>query len=165
MDLINHVVLVLDSSDSMKRLKDNVVQVADNQIRFLAQRSRELDQETRITVYSFNSWAGCQCLIYDKDVLRMPSISSLYKVAGATPLIDAAILAIDDLKLTPEKYGEHAFLIYVLTDGLENASHNFSSATLKAKISSLPDHWTIAVFVPDQTAKFEAKKHGFPEDN
>jgi hypothetical protein len=165
MDLINHVVLVLDASDSMTRLKSNLIKVADNQVGFLAQRSKELDQETRITVYSFNSWSGISCLIYDKDVLRMPSISSLYKTDGATPLRDAVSFAIDDLKLTPEKYGEHAFLIYVLTDGLENASAKISSSALSTKIANLPDHWTVAVFVPDQTAKFEAQKHGFHKDN
>lgn len=164
MDLINHVVLVLDASDSMTHLKHNVIKVADNQIAFLAQRSKELDQETRITVYTFNSYRGCRCLIYDKDVLRVPSIESLYLTGGMTPLIDATILALDDLKLTPEKYGEHAFLIYVLTDGMENASSNRYSV-LRSKIDALPSHWTVACFVPDQTSLFEAKKNGFPEDN
>jgi hypothetical protein len=29
----------------------------------------------------------------------------------------------------------------------------------------LADNWTLAVFVPDQTGVFEAKKHGFPSQN
>ena len=54
-NIINHIVLVLDASTSMTHLSDELIKVADNQISYLAQRSKELDQETRITVYSFAS--------------------------------------------------------------------------------------------------------------
>jgi hypothetical protein len=171
-NIINHIVLVLDASLSMDSVSEQLVKVADNQIKYLAQRSKELDQETRITVYTFNTtgyYSGLnkqriECLIYDKDVLRVPSIASLYKADGATPLIDATILALDDLAMTPEKYGDHSFLVYVLTDGQENASRN-RAIDLTAKINELPDNWTIATFVPDQNGVFEAKRFGFPKDN
>lgn len=174
-NIINHIVLVLDASDSMTHLKNEVIKVADNQIEYLARRSKELDQETRVTVYSFNTnykvvfgrydhAPNIQCLIYDKDVLRVPSISEVYKTDGATPLIDATMLALDDLAMTPEKYGEHSFLVYVLTDGEENQSTNRPSV-LSEKIANLPDNWTLATFVPNQNGVFEAKKFGFPKDN
>ena len=161
---INHVAIVADGSYSMLYRTQDVVKVVDAQIAYLARRSTELDQETRITVYTFSSRNTANCLIYDKDVLRMSSIAGLYKPDGMTALIDATILSIDDLKLTPEKYGEHAFLIYVLTDGAENDSFS-KPALLKDKIAQLPGHWTIAAFVPNQTGVFEAKKFGFPADN
>jgi hypothetical protein len=161
---INHIVLVLDGSGSMYYRTDDVVKVADNQIKYLAQRSKELDQETRITVYTFDYPDNIQCLIYDKDVLRMPSIAGLYKAYGTTALIDATLLAISDLKMTPEKYGEHSFLVYVLTDGKENDSRA-KPGKLAAEIAGLPDHWTLAGFVPDQIGVHEAKKFGFPAEN
>lgn len=163
-NIINHIVLVLDASYSMKGREAELIKVADNQIAYLAQRSKDLDQETRVTVYMFSNRREIYCLIYDKDVLRMPSIKSLYRVMSQTALIDATLLAINDLKLTPEKYGEHAFLIYVLTDGQENNSVA-RSYDLKNTIDGLPGHWTIAAFVPDQDGKFEAKRFGFPPDN
>jgi hypothetical protein len=170
-NIINHIVLVLDASLSMTMVSDQLIKVADNQIKYLANRSKELDQETRITVYTFASQGGyysttpdIRCLVYDKDVLRMPSIASMYSANGNTPLIDATLLALEDLAMTPEKYGEHSFLVYVLTDGEENASKN-RPAALTAKINSLPDNWTVATFVPSQTGVFEAKKFGFPKDN
>lgn len=159
---INHIALVLDSSGSMAGLSSEVVKVADNEIAHLARRSKELDQETRITVYLFNS--NVTCLIYDKDVLRMPSIAGMYKTGGQTVLIDATMKALEDLSRTPELYGDHAFLTYVLTDGEENYSQNSSSA-LAQRLNSLKDNWTVAVFVPNQNGKFEAKKFGFPSDN
>lgn len=164
---INHIVLLLDASDSIRSrgfVKD-LVKVADNQIAYLAQRSKELDQETRVTVYTFADWNEIHCLIYDKDVLRMPSISELYKTYTMTALMDATMLAINDLAMTPEKYGEHAFLIYVLTDGLENDSQKVDSGELAGQIDVLPENWTLATFVPDQRGVFEAKAHGFPKDN
>lgn len=167
-NIINHIVLVLDASSSMSHVARELVKVADQQIAYLARRSKELDQETRVTVYTFNSgWhdrSNIQCLIYDKDVLRMPSIAGLYKTDGMTPLVDATVLALDDLALTPEKYGQHSFLVYVLTDGQENSS-NATAAQLSRKIASLPDHWTLAAFVPDQVSVHEAKQFGFPKEN
>ena len=98
-NIINHIVLVLDASTSMTHLSSELIKVADNQIAHLAIRSKELDQETRITVYSFASsgydWRTpkIDCLVYDKDVLRMPSIAQVYQAKGNTPLIDATIVA------------------------------------------------------------------------
>lgn len=159
---INHIALVLDESGSMEHLAHDLVKVADNQIEYLARRSKELDQETRATIYTFND--KTECVYYDKDVLRMPSLKGAYNANGPTALIDATIQAIDDLSKTPQIYGDHAFLVYVLTDGEENSSWKRSSE-LSKKISSLGDNWTVACFVPDQNGKFEAKKFGFPTDN
>ena len=161
---INHIVLVLDASGSMQDVKGSLVRVADNQIDYLARRSKDLDQETRITVYTFNDPNNIRCLVYDKDVLRMPSISGLYSCVGTTALVDATLWAISDLRMTPERYGEHAFLIYVLTDGEENSSIHKPSG-LSDVISRLPDNWTLATFVPNQRGVFEAKKFGFPPQN
>jgi len=159
---INHIVFVVDSSGSMGHLSSEVVKVFDAQIKHLALRSKELDQETRVTVYLFNS--SVSCLIYDKDVLRLPSLKDYYRTGGNTSLIDGTVTALDDLALTPQKYGDHAFLSYVLTDGAENNSRN-TSAHLAAKLKALPDNWTVAVLVPDQTGVHEAKKFGFPTNN
>lgn len=70
-----------------------------------------------------------------------------------------------------ENYGDPCFLVQflgalgqVLTDGQENHSAARPDA-LARRLGALPDNWTVAVFVPDQTGKFEAKKFGFPPDN
>lgn len=161
---INHIAFVLDASGSMHGLRNQVITVADNQIAHLAKRSKELDQETRVTVYTFDNPTNIQCLFYDKDVLRMPSLKGFYEPLGNTALIDATIRALDDLSLTPELYGDHAFLAYVLTDGEENSSRK-KPEDLARKIKNLPDNWTLAAFVPNAQGKFEAKKFGFQADN
>src|SRR6185437_12931220 len=160
---INHIVMVLDMSYSMMPHRSNLIAVADGQISHLARRSKELDQETRITVYVFDDVN--ECVIYDKDVLRLPSIAKFYHPRGGTALRDATGQALIELAETPERYGDHAFLVYVLTDGEENRSRMVSAAQLKSSIAALPDHWTVAALVPNAMGKHAAKQCGFPSDN
>ncbi|MFF2196118.1 vWA domain-containing protein [Streptomyces sp. NPDC058157] len=170
---INHVALVLDASSSMSHLSDKVVEVADQQIAYLARRSQELDQETRVTVYVFAN--AVECVIYDKDVLRMPSLKQLYRVGGMTALLAATLQSQRELAQTAQLYGDHSFLTFVLTDGQENASHRcpgVPSQDPKALVDALAtmmgtqqDNWTLAVLVPDQMGKREAMRCGFPKDN
>ncbi|AQW46893.1 vWA domain-containing protein [Streptomyces violaceusniger] len=170
---INHVALVLDASSSMSHLSGKVVEVADQQIAYLARRSKELDQETRVTVYVFAD--KVECVIYDKDVLRMPSLKQLYQVGGMTALLAATLKSQRELAQTAQLYGDHSFLTFVLTDGQENASHRCPDAPTKnprelvqavAKMmQTQEDNWTLAVLVPDQMGKREAMQCGFPKDN
>lgn len=170
---INHVALVLDASSSMSHLSGKVVEVADQQIAYLARRSRELEQETRVTVYVFAD--KVECVIYDKDVLRMPSLKQLYRVGGMTALLAAALKSQRELAQTAQLYGDHSFLTFVLTDGQENASHRGPDApgqdpralvnAVAEMMRTQQDNWTLAVLVPDQMGKREAMQCGFPKDN
>lgn len=163
-NIINHIGLVLDASSSMHKHAKNLVTVADNQIKHLAQRSKELDQETRISVWTFADPNNIKCVVWDMDVLRLPSIAKFYQPNGNTAFIDATLKSIDDLAETPERYGDHSFLVYVLTDGEENSSIQHPT-TLQTRLEKLPDHWTLAALVPNTSAKHEAKRFGFPSGN
>jgi hypothetical protein len=156
------VVYVVDRSTSMQSRKDETIRVFDNEIKKLAEDSEKFNQETRVSVYLFGS--RVECVVYDMDVLRLPSLKELYKIEGMTKLIDATVLAIEDLKQTPDKYGDHSFLVYVLTDGMENESHT-SPNVLADDIRSLQDNWTFAVFVPDRGHVGPTARFGFPQDN
>lgn len=160
---INHVAIIADASSSMTRHKSALIKVLDGQVKHLAQRSTELNQETRVTYYVFNQTV--ECLVYDKDVLRLPSIQNRYNPRGRTALMDAAHRGIGDLQQTAQLYGDHAFLVYVLTDGQENESHLVTSSMLNRTLTGLPENWTVAALVPDQSGVFEAKKFGFPAGN
>lgn len=159
---INHIAVVLDASSSMAHLAAQVIKVADGLIAHLARRSQELDQETRVSIYIFNNTV--RCVIFDKDVLRLPSIAQLYGTTGRTALIDATIKSQADLATTSVIYGDHAFLTYIITDGEENESRS-SSTALRNVLDKQANNWTVAVFVPNQLGRFEAQKFGFPADN
>lgn len=159
---INHICFIVDRSGSMDGLQKDVINVFDNQVDYLARRSKELNQETRVTTYLFDD--KVECVFYDKDCLRLPSIRNFYEVGDRTALIDATLKAIDDLEKTPELYGNHSFLIYVISDGMNNIN-NHLAAQLSNRIGKLPDNWTLAFLAPNQQAVFEGKKFGFPSTN
>lgn len=163
-NIINHIGLVLDASSSMTPHSRQLIQVVDNLIKHLATSSQGMDQETRISVWQFSDYNRISCLIWDKDVLRTPSIATFYQPAGMTALVDATLQSIRDLSETPERYGDHSYLVYVLTDGEENNSKG-SSHDLQITLKGLPDHWTFAALVPNAMAKHQAKQFGFPGGN
>lgn len=147
--LINHVALVLDASYSMRTRKRSVIKVADEQIKHLAKRSEELSQETRVSIYYFGE-TTIECLIFDMDVMRLPSIADLYDVLYEnTSLIDATLKSQEDLSTTSQLYGDHAFLTFILTDGQENRSRR-SKNELSRYIQSMDVNWSLGFLVPDQ---------------
>jgi len=159
---INHIAFVIDASGSMQGLSQTVVDIFDSQIAYLARRSKELDQETRASVYLFNETT--RCLLFDMDVMRLPSLKGLYSADGGTALLDAVAKSIEDLEDTSTLYGDHAFLLYALTDGEENRSTTTPSAISK-RINGLADNWTLGVLVPNQRGATEAQRFGFPQSN
>lgn len=168
--IINHRIIVLDASSSMEGLADDVVKVTDTQVAGLAEKSTLHDQETRISVFTFSSpqyhdHLPAKCLIYEKDVLRMPSIAGMYKPYGNTALCDALISVIADMRLTPEKHGDHGFWLDVVTDGYENSSIPNSILMLPEIIRKLPGNWTLAGFCPSQDSKRKLTYYGFPAGN
>jgi hypothetical protein len=159
---IDHIAIVIDESSSMDRLQSAVIRVVDNQIAYLARRSKELNREVRVSVYTFNSTVSCR--IFDKDVLRLPSIADIYRPGGMTALVDATLKSQEDLATTSTIYGDHAFLTFVVTDGQENRSRNVS-ATLSRVFETQPENYTVAILVPDHQSADEAARWGFPQDN
>lgn len=162
---VNHIALVVDRSGSMQGLEKQVVTVFDRELENLKKRSVELDQETRVSIYLFDSYDSIECLVFDMDVMRMKSLRDHYAVRNQTALMDATGKAIEDSRRLPELYGDHAFLLYVLTDGEENNSRRYTHTSLKSLIDGLPDNWTVVCMVPNAQGVHEAKRFGFPKDN
>jgi hypothetical protein len=184
---VNHVALVIDKSGSMQRHQSTVIRVVDGFVKGLREESKALGHETRISLYAFDH--EVKCLVWDMSVQDLPSMQNVYSVQnGATSLIEATVLALDDLKSeVSEKYGEHSFLQVTWTDGIENASGcsetgqmhssadgsyvtrpaqlNQWKARIQKAIGGLADHWTSAILVPSSLAKRKAQEYGFPAGN
>lgn len=157
----------------MDTLKDKTIQVADDLVAFLAEQSKQKNQEWRVSVYSFGSDVTCH--IWNMDVLRLPSMKEHYRIDGMTALVDATFTALDDADKITEHRGDHAFLTYVITDGHENASRGVKAnrvlygrvsgeelaAQMRERISGLKDNRTLAVLVPNERGAAEARKLGF----
>lgn len=156
---INHVSIVVDRSGSMSGHSKTVVQVFDRELEALKQRSIDLNQETRISIYLFDN--SIECLTFDMDVMRFKSLAGYYSVRGSTALLDAVAKSIEDNRKLPELYGDHAFLQYVITDGMENASRLTTASSIRNRLENLPDNWTNAVLVPDKNGETFAENFGF----
>lgn len=174
---IDHVILLLDASGSMGHLSRKIVKVTDDLVAFLAKKSREDNEETRISVYTFDD--STQCHIWDMDVFRLPSMAGLYKIGGMTALADAIHLALDDTNMVPEKYGRHDFMFYVLTDGFENASRTRDGKRpafgrtpvevlqeeMQKRFAELPDNRSMLGLAPDDRSAKELYDFGFAKGN
>lgn len=171
-NLTTHVALVLDRSVSMNRLKEKTIKVADDLVAHLADTSKQKNQEWRVSVYSFGNEVDCH--IWDMDVLRLPSMREHYRISGNTALIDAVMTALDDGDKITEHRGDHAFLVYVITDGEENWSHGNGSRPafgrtptsvlikqLTDRLSDLPDNRTVAILAPDSQGVQYSQQLGF----
>lgn len=162
---IDHIAYVVDASTSMEERTEETITVIDNQTAFLAEMSKATGRETRVTIYIFSDPHNIKCVVFDKDVLRLPSIREFYKPEGWTALLDATGLAIEDLKMTMQKYGDHAFLLFAFTDGQENQSRRHSAYSFAQLLKGLTDNWTVAALVPDVNGKLMARRFGFPDGN
>jgi len=148
----------------MKDHRRKLIEVVDAQVAHLAAKSKEMNQETRVSIYDFSGRHDVRCLVWDKDVLRLPSIEKLYNVRGMTAFVDAALKSFADTKTTSQIYGNHSFLFYFVTDGVENASRSPHSA-LESAIRTAPNNWTVAALVPNNKAKILAMNLGFQVGN
>lgn len=175
---INHVAFVIDESGSMQYLKNDVPKVFDAQIRWLAELSTTMNQETRVSLYTL-SGNTVTCVLYDQDVLRLASLVGHYNPDNGTPLVQAVAKAVEDLRKTPELYGDHGFLLFVLTDGDENTSiipgvpvarwdtrtNQIKAEYLSKLLGGLDENWTVACLVPDVRSKLIAEQFGFAKGN
>jgi len=166
-NIVNHYVFAIDDSLSMRDYKDTVVKVFDAEIANMAEFSKRINQETRVSVFFFSApERGLQCAIYDKDVMRLPSLEGHYNPVGrSTALIDGAYKSILEVKDLPQKYGDHSFILFVITDGQENDSKKYTDYQLRSMMEGLPDNWTTGILVPDADSEAQAKKFGFPAKN
>lgn len=168
---LHHIWYLLDESTSMGIHQHTLPKVMDAQIASLAEDSKNHPgEETRVSVFGFSSpgrggYPAYECMLYDMDVLHVPSIEGMYRIIHGTALCDAMVRLIGDLRMVPEKYGEHFHLVYLLSDGEELHSSSQGRMELPNLIAKLPPNITIAAFVPSVTAKHYLTRYGFPPGN
>ena len=161
--LINHVAFILDASGSMTGLVRKMREVMATQLSNLRNQEVSSNQETRISIFKFGN--GIKTLFFEIDAKQSFWSDGYYSAdMGGTALIDSTIDAVNALAKIPQIGGDHSFLVYVQTDGAETENTS-GGPELNKLLKSLPDNWTVAVTVPNLTAKHAAKSYGFPSDN
>lgn len=161
---LTRVVLVLDGSASMKPLVSSVVKIANKYIADNANIAAGVREPTKLFVYSFSE--SLKCLLYDVDISSNPTIDESFYIGANTALIDASLEVISDLEKTqPQaKFVNCSNLVYIITDGENNRGHE-RAGELEKKLKCLPEEYTVAICVPNLSAKNYAQRFGFPVGN
>lgn len=159
---VDHIALVIDASTSMYSFREQIIQVFDSQIAWLARRSKELDRDCRVSIYTFNDYVTR--VFFNIDVASVPSLRGRYSTSGWTALLDAVVQSQEDLA-TLSAGEDDSFLTFAFTDGYENRSRATAAARLKEILAFQGKNWTVAALVPDAAGKRSAVNFGFHEDN
>lgn len=125
------LVLVLDKSGSMAGLESDTI----GGFNAMVEKQKELALPVRVTTVLFNDER--EMLYERKDIQRVrPLTAKEYEVGGTTALLDAVGTTILTLEQTGAAARTGTKVIFVIiTDGMENASTEFTKAKVKQMIS------------------------------
>ena len=128
-------VIILDKSGSMSSIARQAVDGVNETIGSIkSAQEKNPDQKHTVTLVAF---CGCELrTIYDNVPAAKVRTDRDYRPCCMTPLYDAigtTISRVHDLK---SQVAESLALVTIITDGYENASHEFTQHTIKALIES-----------------------------
>jgi uncharacterized protein YegL len=137
---ITELVFILDRSGSMSGFEADTIGGFNSTI----EKQKEQEGKVYVSTVLFDNYSE---VIHDRvDISEIkPMTRNDYQVRGCTALLDAiggAIHHIGNIHkyARPEDVPEHTIFI-ITTDGMENASHRYSSAEIKAKIKRQTDKY------------------------
>ena len=130
-------VIILDKSGSMSSIARQAVDGVNETIGSIkSAQEKNPDQEHIVTLVAF---CGCEMkTIYDNvPVSEVKTLTDKdYCPCCMTPLYDAVGTTISRVHAIKSQYSESLALVTIITDGYENASHEYSLASIRALIES-----------------------------
>lgn len=137
--LRTYVAIVLDKSGSMDNILDATIQGFNTQVDSIV---KEAIGQTFLSLVTFNSYV--EPVFWNQHPSYLTKLSrNNYKPQGYTALYDAIGYTINRLDYTAEDVGNAAFLVIIVSDGMENRSQQFRhtlSALMKQKQAT--GRWT-----------------------
>ena len=159
------LVFILDRSGSMSGLEKDTI----GGFNAMIEKQKKLDGKCYVSTILFDNVSD---VIHDRVNLEdiRPMTENDYYVRGCTALLDAlggAIKHIGNIHkyARPEDVPEHTMFV-ITTDGMENASHNFSSDEVKKMIERQKEKygWEFIFVAANIDAVETAKSFGISED-
>lgn len=141
--------LIVDESGSMCSIEKQALDGMNETLQtIIASQKKYEDMEQVVTLLLFDS--GHQTFVYDNTpALRTkPLKASQYNPGGCTPLYDAIGLGI--AKVNAHCTADDNVLVTIITDGYENASHEYTLSMVKNLIEKLKKQgWTFTFIGTD----------------
>src|SRR5688572_23663870 len=165
--LVNHVAFVIDVSTSMSGcLTEACRQIVAN-LENVRQNAIRTGQRTLVSVYTFGSYVNCLIREQPVEAVNVNVILGL-RVSGMTALYDGVGQAIDQARILPDANDPNtSFLVFVATDGGENASRIYTAERMAQLIGETQrtDRWTFGFMVPDESGRQHLLRFGVPDGN
>lgn len=148
-----HNLLILDESGSMQSIYNQALAGCNETIQSVrAADRRHANQSHRFSFVTFNS-SGTRTILNDAPIAEVPDITeSDFFPRECTPLYDAVGKSCAGLeKIVTEK---ERVLVTIITDGLDNASSEYTLSTIQAMIERLrAKGWTFVYMGANQNAR------------
>lgn len=159
------IVFILDKSGSMSGLEGDTIGGYNSMLK----KQQKEEGEAIVTTVLFDDEYE---LIHDRTNLKeiKPLTEDEYFVGGMTALLDAVGITINKIanaiKSTKKEYQPDQVMFVIITDGMENASHEYSDKNIKAMIEKQKkDHgWEFIFLGANIDAVETAGKFGIKED-
>jgi len=159
--------VVLDRSGSMQSIASDMI---GGFVAFIDEQ-RQAEGECRVTLVQFDSEDPFEVLVDGQPLASVRPDARKYVPRGATPLLDAVgrmIARIDAGIAERRELGkpEEDQIVLIVTDGLENASLEYTLAAIKGLIEARrADGWVFAFLGADQDSFAEGGRMGFSATN
>ncbi len=133
-----HNLIILDESGSMESIKEPIISGFNELVQSIKGIEKQFpEQEHFITFVTFNT-AGRKVIHFMDPVARLKKISvTTYKPSEMTPLFDAMGNSITSLRQALGELTDYNVLVTVLTDGLENASKEYTGNAIQKLVEDM----------------------------
>ncbi|UUV17589.1 VWA domain-containing protein [Fusobacteria bacterium ZRK30] len=155
----HEVICIIDRSGSMDEIKSDAI----GGVNFFIRSQKEFEGETALSLILFNDNYD---VVYDgRDIKEVPLLDEKsYIPNGTTAMLDAVGTTIDRvgerLFKTSEAERPEKVIVAILTDGLENASKEYSYEEIanKVKLQQETYNWEFVFLAANQDAVVTAEK-------
>lgn len=165
-NLKNRIAIILDSSSSMISMRDQTIDMFNEQVSTIVEENEDMD--TKVSLVTFSSQVN-EPEIWNQPVDTLGKLTKRsYVPNGMTAMYDAVGITIDKLRALPEANDENcSFLVVVISDGMENASQEYTSQLLSNRVKKLQaqGNWTFTYLGAEQDLAQVSAATGFNMDN
>ena len=160
-----HICIVLDASGSMASIEDDT----KGSFNSFLKSQKEAGGKTVFDLYQFSDQV--KRIVEHVDLATFKDdLMAKYNCSGCTALNDAVCMAIDtlgkELAAMKEEERPENVVFVIITDGMENASKEFSSEDVKKRIKEQTDtyKWNFQYLAANQDAFASGGRLGISKD-